>query len=54
MFASVTYGGRPYSDAVGTGDLRVTGDQEAAQRFLALYTLPPTVEVQPSAASRAS
>ena len=50
MFASVTYGGRPYSDAVDTGDLRVTGDQEAAQRFLSLYTLPPTVEVQPSAA----
>ena len=43
MFASVTYGGRPSADAVATGDLRVTGDHAAAERFLSLYTLPPTV-----------
>lgn len=45
MFASVTYAGRPYSDAVATGDLLVTGDPAAAERFLSLYSLPPTVEM---------
>jgi DNA-binding HxlR family transcriptional regulator len=51
MFASVTYGGRPFSDAVATGDLIVTGDRDAAERFLSLYTLPPTVAGQePSSA----
>ena len=43
MFAAVTYGGRPFADAVATGDLGVAGDRAAAQRFLALYTLPPIV-----------
>jgi DNA-binding HxlR family transcriptional regulator len=40
-FASVTYGGRPLTDAVGTGDLVVTGNMAAAESFLHLYTLPP-------------
>ena len=53
MFASVTYGGRPFADAVATGDLRVTGDHAAAERFLSLYTLPPTVSAEPAAAGRA-
>lgn len=43
MFASITYGGRPFSDAVATGDLVVAGDSAAAEQFLGLYTLPPTV-----------
>lgn len=42
-FAAVTYGGRPFADAVETGDLVVTGDTAAADRFLHLYTLPPAV-----------
>ena len=41
-FASVTYGGRPLADAIGTGDLVVTGDLASAESFLHLYTLPPT------------
>lgn len=41
MFAAVTYGGRPFADAISTGDLVVTGDIAAAERFLHLYTLPP-------------
>lgn len=41
-FASVTYGGRPLADAIDVGDLVVTGDVDAAARFLALYSLPPT------------
>ena len=43
MFASVTYGGRPFSDTISAGDLVITGDTAAAERFLALYTLPPVV-----------
>jgi hypothetical protein len=43
MFAWVTYGGRPFADAVGAGDLVVSGDTAAAETFLSLYTLPPTV-----------
>jgi DNA-binding HxlR family transcriptional regulator len=44
MFASVIYGGRPFADAVASGDLEVTGEGEAAERFLSLYTLPPVVD----------
>jgi len=44
MFASVVYGGRPLDDAVAAGDLEVSGDADVAERFLALYTLPPVVE----------
>lgn len=44
MFAAVTYGGRPFCDAVATGDLVVTGDSDAAEQFLSLYTLPPAVD----------
>lgn len=44
MFASVTYGGRPLSDALVAGDLAVDGDTGAAQRFLSLYTLPPLAQ----------
>jgi DNA-binding HxlR family transcriptional regulator len=43
MFASVIYGGRPFADALATGELRVAGDQTAAEQFLSLYTLPPIV-----------
>src|SRR5690349_23673684 len=38
MFASVTYGGRPFADAVGTGDLVGSGDATAAETFLSPYT----------------
>lgn len=51
MFAAVTYGGRPLSDAVAAGDLRVTGDEAAAERFLSLYTLLPTVGAGPAVTS---
>jgi DNA-binding HxlR family transcriptional regulator len=51
MFASVTYGGRPFSDAIGTGDLVVSGDAAAAETFLSLYTLPPTVGAETHAAA---
>lgn len=40
-FASVTYGGRSLADAIGTGELVVTGTMAAAESFLHLYTLPP-------------
>jgi DNA-binding HxlR family transcriptional regulator len=43
MFASVVYAGRPLSDAIRSGDLVVDGDQAAAEVFLSLYTLPPSV-----------
>jgi DNA-binding HxlR family transcriptional regulator len=43
MFASVVYGGRSLADAIASGDLEVTGDGDAAERFLSLYTLPPVV-----------
>jgi DNA-binding HxlR family transcriptional regulator len=43
MFAAVTYGGRPLSDAVASGDLHLAGDPDVAARFLSLYTLPPVV-----------
>jgi DNA-binding HxlR family transcriptional regulator len=43
MFASVVYAGRPLADAVGAGDLVVEGDEDAAELFLSLYTLPPSV-----------
>jgi DNA-binding HxlR family transcriptional regulator len=42
-FAAVTYGGRPLADAMNTGDLTVSGSIEAADQFLHLYSLPPTV-----------
>ena len=42
-FAAVTYGGRPLADAIGAGDLVVTGNMAAAELFLHLYTLPPAV-----------
>ncbi len=42
-FASVTYGGRPLADAIGTGELVVTGDLAAADTFLHLYSLPAPV-----------
>jgi hypothetical protein len=42
-FAAVTYGGRSLADAIGTGGLVVTGNVASAERFLHLYTLPPTV-----------
>jgi DNA-binding HxlR family transcriptional regulator len=40
-FAAVTYGGRPFADAIGTGELVVSGNLTAAELFLHLYTLPP-------------
>jgi DNA-binding HxlR family transcriptional regulator len=43
MFAAVVYGGRPLADAIATSDLQVSGDLAAAERFLSLYTLPPSV-----------
>ncbi len=42
MFAAVVYGGRPLANAIATGDVQVSGDRPAAERFLSLYTLPPT------------
>lgn len=44
MFASVTYGGRGFADAIAAGDLEVSGDPAIAERFLSLYTLPPAVD----------
>jgi ubiquinone biosynthesis protein UbiJ len=38
--ASVVYGGRKFSDALRTGDLRVEGDKSVAKRFLTLFPLP--------------
>jgi DNA-binding HxlR family transcriptional regulator/putative sterol carrier protein len=38
--ASVVYGGRKFSDALRTGDLRVEGDKSIAKRFLTLFPLP--------------
>jgi len=38
--ASVVYGGRKFSDALRTGDLRVEGDKSIARRFLNLFPLP--------------
>lgn len=43
-FASVTYGGRSLSDATKSGDLRVEGSLDAADRFLHLYSLPPAAD----------
>jgi DNA-binding HxlR family transcriptional regulator len=43
MFASVVYAGRLLADAVSSGDLVVEGDETAAELFLSLYTLPPSV-----------
>jgi DNA-binding HxlR family transcriptional regulator len=40
-FAAVTYGGRPFADAIGTSDLVVTGNVASAEQFLHLYSLPP-------------
>ncbi len=42
-FAAVLYAGRPLADAIAAGELEVTGDRRAAEQFLSLYTLPPTV-----------
>ena len=42
MFAAAVYGRRPLADAIATSDLQVSGDRAAAERFLSLYTLPPT------------
>lgn len=42
-FAAVVYGGRPLADAIDTGDLLITGNVDAAERFLHPYSLPPTV-----------
>lgn len=49
MLAAVTYGGRPFADAVAAGDLAVAGDLRSAELFLSLYTLPPTVGHEPDA-----
>ncbi len=41
MIASVVYGGRPLDAAVADGDLTVAGAARDAERFFALFTLPP-------------
>jgi DNA-binding HxlR family transcriptional regulator len=43
-FAAVIYGGRPLTASVTAGELNVTGDRAAAEQFVSLYTLPPTVD----------
>jgi DNA-binding HxlR family transcriptional regulator len=48
-FAAVLYAGRPLADAIAAGDLEVTGDRAAAERFLSLYTVPRSVEVDATA-----
>lgn len=53
MFAAVAYAGRPLADAITTGDLTVTGDVSAAEKFLGLYTLPPPVDASPAHATTA-
>lgn len=50
--AGLVYGGRPLPDAVAAGDVVVTGDVAAAERFLTLFTLPEKATVAaPEAAS---
>lgn len=44
-FAAVLYGGQPLSAVVETGELLIKGDEHAAERFLALFTLPDKAEV---------
>ena len=38
--AAIAYDGRKLAEAVRAGDLKITGDKKAAERFLALFTLP--------------
>lgn len=45
VLAGLIYGGRPLAEAVSAGDVVVTGDERAAERFLGLFTLPAKVTV---------
>ena len=49
--AALVYGGRPLGEAVAAGDVALTGDVAAAERFLTLFTLPdkatPTAPQEP-------
>jgi DNA-binding HxlR family transcriptional regulator len=38
--AAIAYDGRKLAEAVRSGDLKIIGDKKAAERFLALFTLP--------------
>ncbi len=41
--ASLVYGGRPLAEAIASGDVVVTGDRTAVERFLILFTAPDKV-----------
>ena len=46
--AGLVYDGRDLDDAVRDGQVSVTGDEEAARRFLALFSLPDKVAIETS------
>jgi DNA-binding HxlR family transcriptional regulator len=41
--AGVVFGGRPLSEAIGDGDLEVSGDTDAVARFVSMFPLPDRV-----------
>jgi len=38
--ASVVYDGRPLEEALGSGDLKIEGEESAVERFVSLFALP--------------
>ncbi|SFC54499.1 winged helix-turn-helix transcriptional regulator [Streptomyces aidingensis] len=48
--ASLVYGGRPPAEAEAAGELRLSGDRAAAERFLSCFTLPAPAGPAPGAA----
>lgn len=50
--ASVVYGGRKFSEALRSGDLRVQGNKSTAKRFLTLFPLPEPASAAASASLR--
>ncbi len=44
--ASVVYGDRPFADAEAAGELTLTGNRAAAERFVTLFSLPEKVAVE--------
>lgn len=41
--AAVVYGGRPLDEAVQAGDVEISGDTGAVERFFSVFVLPPAV-----------
>jgi putative sterol carrier protein len=48
---AVVFGGLPIDQAVGSGDLAITGDEAAVGRFVELFELPETACVGPMVAT---